>query len=51
MGLVREPREIDFIIQSEPWSEKDLADFRKLMAEQKVKRSKLASKKEKKRYA
>ena len=28
MGLIREPKNIDFIIQSEPWTEQELADFR-----------------------
>ena len=28
MGLIREPKDIDFIIQSEPWTEQELADFR-----------------------
>lgn len=36
MKLAKEEKEIDFIIKSEPWSEKDLADFRELM--QKIKR-------------
>ena len=51
MGLVKEPREIDFIIQSEPWTDKELSDFRKLMEEQKSKRLKASAKKEKKHYA
>lgn len=51
MGLIKEPREVDFIIQSEPWSNKELSDFRKLMSEQKSKRTKAAAKKEKKHYA
>lgn len=36
MKLKKEPKNIDFVIKSETWSEKDLADFRKLM--QKLKR-------------
>jgi len=28
MGLIREPKNIDFIVQSEPWTEQELADFR-----------------------
>lgn len=36
MKLAKEKKEIDFIIKSEPWSEKDLADFREEM--QKIKR-------------
>lgn len=31
MKLKKEPEEIDFVIKSETWSEKDLADFRILM--------------------
>ncbi len=31
MKLAKEKKEIDFIIKSEPWSEKDLADFREMM--------------------
>ena len=31
MKLNKQPKEIDFVIKSEPWSEKDLTDFRKLM--------------------
>ncbi len=33
MKLAKEPKEVDFIIKSEPWSEKDLADFRLLIQE------------------
>lgn len=35
MGLVKEPKEIDFLIQSEPWSESELAELRKIMNKQK----------------
>ena len=51
MGLIKEPREVDFLIQSEPWTDKELADFRKLMANQKAKRNKASLNKEKKHYA
>lgn len=37
MKLAKEPKEIDFIIKSEPWTEKDLADFGLLIREIKVK--------------
>lgn len=40
MGLIKEPRGIDFLIQSEPWTKKELAEFRKLMKGQKAKRVK-----------
>jgi hypothetical protein len=37
MKLAKEPKEIDFLIKSNPWPEKDLADFRQLMQEIKYK--------------
>ena len=37
MGLIREPKNIDFTVQSEPWTKAELSDFRKLMAELKAK--------------
>jgi len=40
MGLIKEPKNIDFTIQSKPWSEEELKDFRKLMDELKAKKSK-----------
>jgi hypothetical protein len=45
MKLPKEPKEVDFVIKSEPWSEKDLADFRALMQEikSKNKRKKISS--------
>lgn len=36
MGLINEPKEVDFTVKSEPWTEKELADFRKLMKKQKL---------------
>ena len=39
MGPIKEPKDVDFIIKSEPWTEKDLADFRKLIRKQREKRS------------
>ncbi len=55
MGLIKEPKEVDFMIQSEPWTDKELADFRKIMKEQKIRRSKQVqktlTKKDKKHYA
>lgn len=38
MGIIKEPKDIDFIIKSEPWTDKELEDFRKLMKEQKAKK-------------
>ena len=37
MGLIKEPKGDDFIIESEPWTDNELADFRKLMKELKAK--------------
>ena len=40
MGLIKEPKEIDFSMKSEPWTEKELADFRIIMQNIKNKDSK-----------
>ena len=37
MGLIREPKNVDFTVQSKPWTEEELSDFRKLMNELKAK--------------
>lgn len=37
MGLIREPKNVDFTVQSVPWTEEELCDFRKLMTELKAK--------------
>jgi hypothetical protein len=37
MGLIKEPKNVDFMVQSEPWNEEELKDFRKLMDELKAK--------------
>ena len=37
MGLIKEPKNVDFTVQSEPWTEEELKDFRKLMSELKDK--------------
>lgn len=49
MAIVKEPKGIDFIVKSQPWSEEELSEFRKLMAKQKAelgekKRSKIKEK-------
>ena len=31
MGLIREPLDVDFCMKSEPWTEEELIEFRKLM--------------------
>lgn len=40
MGLIKEPKNVDFTVQSEPWTEEELRDFRKLMNELKAKAAK-----------
>ena len=40
MGLIREPKNIDFTVQSKPWTDEELRDFRKLMTELKAKNDK-----------
>ena len=40
MGLIKEPREIDFSIKSEPWTEKELIEFRQIMKSIKEKNAK-----------
>jgi hypothetical protein len=40
MGLIKEPKNVDFNVQSEPWTEEELKDFRKLMNEHKAKTTK-----------
>jgi hypothetical protein len=40
MGLIKEPKNVDFTVQSEPWTEEELKDFRKLMNELKTKNAK-----------
>jgi len=37
MGLIKEPKNVDFTVQSESWTEEELKDFRKLMDELKAK--------------
>lgn len=37
MGLIREPKNVEFTVQSKPWTEEELRDFRKLMNEMKAK--------------
>jgi hypothetical protein len=40
MGLIKEPKNIDFSTKSKPWSEKELADFREIMQRIKDKNAK-----------
>ena len=39
MGLIKEPKNVDFSGKSEPWTESELIEFRKLMKEIKVKKT------------
>ena len=34
MGLIREPKNVDFIIKSEPWTNEELKMLRDIMKEQ-----------------
>ena len=40
MGLIKEPKNVDFSMKSEPWTEKELSDFRKIMQAIKAKNAK-----------
>jgi hypothetical protein len=42
MGLIKESKKVDLIIKSEPWTDKELAKFRKIMKAQKAKRKRLS---------
>ena len=43
MVLIKESKKIDLIIKSEPWSDKELKEFRAIMKVQKAKRKKLSA--------
>jgi hypothetical protein len=43
MNIIKEPKEIDFSIKSEPWSEEELIEFRKIMCIEKQKNVKMKS--------
>ena len=53
MRLIKEPKNVDLFVKSEPWSQKEINEFRKIMKELKAKRKKipLASKRKKKQNA
>jgi len=34
MGLIREPKNVDFIIESKPWTKEELHKFREIMKRQ-----------------
>jgi hypothetical protein len=40
MGLIKEPKGIDLSTKSEPWTEQELIDFRKIMQGTKAKNAK-----------
>lgn len=44
MGLIKEPINIDLSTKSEPWTEKELVDFRKIMLDIKAKNAKKTAK-------
>lgn len=44
MGLIKEPKDIDLSTKSEPWTEQELSDFRKIMQEIKAKNAKRKAK-------
>jgi len=50
MGLIKEPKNVDLIIKSEPWTENELKDFRKLMKELKTNRKLKSTIRSKKHY-
>ncbi len=41
MGLIREPKNVDFIIKSEPWTKEELKQFREIMKKQRERKAKL----------
>jgi len=38
MGYIKEPKNVDFTVQSEPWTDEELKDFRKIIAKLKTKK-------------
>jgi hypothetical protein len=38
--MIKEPKNIDLTVKSEPWTEKELAEFREIMHSQKLKKRK-----------
>jgi hypothetical protein len=38
MGLIKEPKNVDFYVIDKPWSEAELIDFRKVIKELKAKK-------------
>ena len=50
MSIVKEPKGVDFLVKSEPWTDQELSDFRKLMKKQKSELSKEKRSKIRKSY-
>lgn len=40
MGLIKEPKNVDLSTKSEPWTEQELVDFRKIIQDIKAKNAK-----------
>ena len=40
MGLIKEPKNVDLSTKSEPWTELELSEFRKIMQDIKAKNAK-----------
>ena len=40
IGLIKEPKNVDLSTKSEPWTEQELVDFRKIMKDIKAKNAK-----------
>lgn len=49
MGLIREPKNVDFIIKSEPWAKDELKMLREIMKQQRERRTKLKARLKNKR--
>lgn len=50
MGIIKEPKHVDFTVEYKPWTEEELKNFRKLITElreKSIKRKIQASKKKK----
>jgi hypothetical protein len=51
MGLIREPKNVEFTVNSKPWTELELQDFREIMNKLKAKSRKRTIKKKSKTTA
>ena len=51
MGLIREPKNVDFIIKSEPWTTEELKQFREIMKQQRERQKAMKLRATKKRKA